>query len=182
MKFKDAKKDVKKILYSREQIDRRVSKLAEQIDKDYHNKDNVIVIGTLNGAIFLLTDLVRKMKTHVEIDFVSVSSYGYATKSSGAVKLNKDLGADISGMHVLVVEDIIDTGLTMEWLMNHLLYSRGALSVEIVTLIRRKIDSNAGVKVKYVGFELDSDAYVVGYGLDARQKFRTLDFVGEYIS
>jgi hypoxanthine phosphoribosyltransferase len=182
MKFRDAKKSVKRVLYTKEQIDKRISELAKQIDKDYSDKDNVIVIGTLNGGIFLLTDLVRKMKTHVEIDFISVSSYGYATKSSGAVKLNKDLGADINGMHVLIVEDIIDTGLTMEWLINHLLYSRGALSVEVVTLIRRKINSNVSINAKYIGFELNSDVFVVGYGLDAHQKFRTLDFVGEYIS
>jgi hypoxanthine phosphoribosyltransferase len=167
--------DIEKILISEEQLDTRLSELAAQIDKDYKGK-NLLVIGILKGAIFTITRLASKMKKNVEIDFITLSSYGSDTKSSGNIKLIMDLDENVKDRNILVVEDIIDTGLTMKWLEEYL-YSKGVASVEICTLLRKKDAHKHEVNAKYVGFEVP-EVFVVGFGLDFNQKYRNIPYIG----
>lgn len=165
---------IKEVLFDKQQIADRVAAVGRQISKDYAGKD-LLVIGVLKGAWVYLADLVRYIDNNVEVDFMSVSSYNGGTVSSGSLTVVKDLSVDCKGRHVLIVEDIVDTGITLSRLKDMLL-SRGAASVEISTLLskpaRRKID----VDVKYIGFEIP-DKFVVGYGLDFDERYRGLDDV-----
>ena len=165
---------IKEVLFDKQQIADRVAAVGRQISKDYAGKD-LLVIGVLKGAWVFLADLVRNIDNNVEVDFMSVSSYNGGTVSSGSLTVVKDLSVDCKGRHVLIVEDIVDTGITLSRLKDMLL-SRGAASVEISTLLskpaRRKID----VDVKYIGFEIP-DKFVVGYGLDFDERYRGLDDV-----
>ncbi len=165
---------IKEVLFDKQQIADRVAAVGRQISKDYAGKD-LLVIGVLKGAWVYLADLVRNIDNNVEVDFMSVSSYNGGTVSSGSLTVVKDLSVDCKGRHVLIVEDIVDTGITLSRLKDMLL-SRGAASVEISTLLskpaRRKID----VDVKYIGFEIP-DKFVVGYGLDFDERYRGLDDV-----
>ena len=165
---------IKEVLFDKQQIADRVTAVGRQISKDYAGKD-LLVIGVLKGAWVYLADLVRNIDNNVEVDFMSVSSYNGGTVSSGSLTVVKDLSVDCKGRHVLIVEDIVDTGITLSRLKDMLL-SRGAASVEISTLLskpaRRKID----VDVKYIGFEIP-DKFVVGYGLDFDERYRGLDDV-----
>ncbi|MBU6380107.1 MAG: hypoxanthine phosphoribosyltransferase [Acidobacteria bacterium] len=167
--------DVEKVIATEEQLRNRIAELAAQVDADYKDK-NVLLVGVLKGAIMAMADLTRAMQTHVEIDWMAVSSYGSGTKSSGVVRILKDLDRDITGRHVLIVEDIVDTGLTLSWLSSNLL-SRGAASVEILTILRKPEAAKVDVAVKYVGFDIPTE-FVVGYGLDFDEKYRNLSFIG----
>jgi hypoxanthine phosphoribosyltransferase len=167
--------DVEKVIATEEQLRNRIAELAAQVDADYKDK-NVLLVGVLKGAIMAMADLTRAMQTHVELDWMAVSSYGSGTKSSGVVRILKDLDRDITGRHVLIVEDIVDTGLTLSWLSSNLL-SRGAASVEILTILRKPEAAKVDVAVKYVGFDIPTE-FVVGYGLDFDEKYRNLSFIG----
>ena len=167
--------DVEKVIATEEQLKNRIAELAAQVDADYKDK-NVLLVGVLKGAIMAMADLTRAMQSHIEMDWMAVSSYGSGTKSSGVVRILKDLDRDITGRHVLIVEDIVDTGLTLSWLTANLL-SRGAATVEILTILRKPEAAKVEVKVKYVGFDIATE-FVVGYGLDFDEKYRNLSFIG----
>lgn len=167
--------DVERVIASEEELRNRIAELAADIDKDYEGK-NVLLVGVLKGAIMAMADLTRAMQTHVEMDWMAVSSYGSGTKSSGVVRILKDLDRDITNRDVLIVEDIVDTGLTLHWLKSNL-ESRGAKSVEILTMLRKPEAAKVEVNVKYVGFDIPTD-FVIGYGLDYDEKYRNLDFIG----
>lgn len=166
--------DLKNVLFTREEINAKVAELAARIDEDYEGKD-VLLVGVLKGAIMVMADLSRALKGHYTMDWMAVSSYGSGTKSSGVVRILKDLDTDLTGRNVLIVEDIIDSGLTLAWLQQNLM-SRGATSVEICALLRKPKAVKTDVEVKYVGWDIDPE-FVVGYGLDFAEKYRNLDCV-----
>ncbi len=145
------------------------------MQKDYDGYD-LLLVGVLKGAVMVMADLARTFDRHVNMDWMAVSSYGSGTKSSGVVRILKDLDTDISGRHVLIVEDIIDTGLTLSWLVANL-KSRGPASVEICTLLRKPDALQMSVDVKYVGYDIPN-AFVVGFGLDFDERYRNLRCVG----
>lgn len=167
---------VKKMI-SEEQIAKIVDRMSAQITEDFVGED-LLVIGILKGASLFMADLIRKIKLPLEIDYMAVSSYGSSTRSSGVVRILKDLEADIQGKSLLIVEDIVDTGLTLSYLKNNLL-SRKAKSVKIASLLnkpsRRKID----IDIDYVGKEIE-DYFVVGYGIDYAEKYRNLPYIAIY--
>jgi hypoxanthine phosphoribosyltransferase len=167
--------DVERVIATEEQLKARVAELAAQVDADYAGK-NLLLVGVLKGAIMAMADLTRAMQTHLEMDWMAVSSYGSGTKSSGVVRILKDLDRDITGRNVLIVEDIVDTGLTLSWLKANL-ESRGAADVQILTILRKPEAAKVEVDVKYVGFDIPKD-FVVGYGLDFDEKYRNLNFIG----
>ncbi len=167
--------DLKEILLTAEQIDARLDELAAEIDRDYAGKD-LLLVGVLNGAVMVMADLARKLHTRAHMDWMAVSSYGSGTKSSGVVRILKDLGTDISGRNVLVVEDIIDSGLTLSWLIANL-QSRNPASLRIATVVRKPDAAKANVRVDYVGFDIPNE-FVVGYGLDYAEDYRNLPFIG----
>ena len=167
--------DLEKILYTEDQIQGRLADLAAEIEKDYDGED-ILIVGVLKGAVMVMADLARHFGRHIEMDWMAISSYGSGTKSSGVVRILKDLDTDINGRHVVVVEDIIDTGLTLSWLVSNL-NSRGPASVEICTLLRKPDALQMSVDVKYVGFEIPNE-FVVGYGLDYDERYRNLRSVG----
>ena len=167
--------DVERVIATEEQLSSRIKELAAQVDADYQGKD-LLLIGVLKGAIMAMADLSRAMQRHVEMDWMAVSSYGSGTKSSGVVRILKDLDRDITGRNILIVEDIVDSGLTLSWLKANL-ESRGAADVKILTILRKPDAAKVPVEVKYVGFDIPSD-FVVGYGLDFDEKYRNLSFIG----
>lgn len=167
--------DLQEILVTAEQLDQRLSEMAAQIDADYQGKE-ILMVGVLRGAVMVMADLSRKLHTPLEMDWMAVSSYGSGTKSSGVVRILKDLDHDVNGRDVLIVEDIIDSGLTLAWLKTNL-ESRGAKSVKIATALRKPEAMKVDVEVSYVGFDIP-DEFVVGYGLDYAEKYRNLPFVG----
>lgn len=167
--------DLEKVLLSEEDIQRRLAEVAAEIERDYAGTD-LLLVGVLKGAVMVMADLSRALGRHVDMDWMAVSSYGSGTKSSGVVRILKDLDADITGRHVLVVEDIIDTGLTLSWLVSNL-RSRGPASVEVFTLLRKVDSAKTAVDVRYVGFEIPNE-FVVGYGLDYAERYRNLRVVG----
>ena len=158
-----------------EQLKAKVKELAQRVDEDYRGRD-LLLVGVLKGAVMAMADLARALQRHVEMDWMAVSSYGSGTKSSGVVRILKDLDRDITGREVLIVEDIVDSGLTLSWLKANL-ESRGAKSVEILAILRKPDAAKVEVPVKYVGFEIPSD-FVVGYGLDFNEIYRNLPFIG----
>jgi hypoxanthine phosphoribosyltransferase len=166
---------LKEILITREQLAQKAAELAARIDADYAGRQ-LLLVGVLKGAVMVMADLARAMHLPVEMDWMAVSSYGSGTKSSGVVRILKDLDTDISGRHVLIVEDIIDSGLTLSWLVSNL-KSRNPASVEICTMLRKPAAAQLEVDVAYTGFEIP-DEFVVGYGLDYAEKYRNLPFVG----
>jgi hypoxanthine phosphoribosyltransferase len=167
--------DLVEVLFSEKQIQDRLAELAAEIERDYEGKD-ILLVGVLRGAVMVMADLARHFTRHLEMDWMAISSYGSGTKSSGVVRILKDLDTDISGRHVLVVEDIIDTGLTLSWLVSNL-SSRGPASVEICTLLRKPEAQQMSVDVKYVGYDIPNE-FVVGYGLDYAEKYRNLRSIG----
>ncbi|WP_037574763.1 hypoxanthine phosphoribosyltransferase [Phaeacidiphilus oryzae] len=175
MDEKDMGTDLAKVLISKDEIDAKLAELAERIDADYRGED-VLIVGVLKGAVMVMADLARTLHTPVTMDWMAVSSYGMGTKSSGVVRILKDLDTDISGKHVLIVEDIIDSGLTLSWLLSNL-RSRGPASLEICALLRKPDAAKVDIDVKYVGFDIPNE-FVVGYGLDFAEKYRNLPFVG----
>ena len=165
------------VVLTEEQLQTRIKEIAAQIDKDYANLDKpLLLVGVLKGAVMVMADLARAISIPVQFDFMAVSSYGSGTKSSGVVRILKDLDSDILGREVLIVEDILDTGLTLSWLTENLL-SRGAKSVSVLTVLRKPDAATVKVEAKYVGFDIPSE-FVVGYGLDFNQKYRNLPFIG----
>jgi hypoxanthine phosphoribosyltransferase len=167
--------DVSSVIVTGEEISARLQELARLVEKDYEGRD-LLIIGILKGAVMTMADFSRALNRHVEMDWMAVSSYGSGTKSSGVVRILKDLDTDITNRHVLIVEDIVDTGLTLSWLKANL-ESRGATTVEILTMLRKPEAAKVEVDVKYVGFDIPK-AFVVGYGLDFNEKYRNLDFIG----
>lgn len=168
-------RDLERVLLSNEQIQERLQEMAAQIDKDYADRD-LLVVGVLKGALMVVADLTRKIHHPLEIDWMAVSSYGSGTKSSGVVRILKDLDSDVHDRNVLIVEDIIDSGLTLAWLKENL-EVRGAASVHIATLLRKPDAAKVEVPVEYVGFDIPNE-FVVGYGLDYDENYRHLDCVG----
>lgn len=174
MKAEALGSDLAEVLITAEQIDERLTTLAQEISADYDGKDPLLV-GVLRGAAMVMANLALKMSCHLNMDWMAVSSYGSGTKSSGVVRILKDLDTDIAGRDVLIVEDIIDSGLTLSWLKQNLL-SRGAASVKIATLLRKPEALKVDISVDYVGFDLPNE-FLVGYGLDYAEKYRNLDCV-----
>ena len=168
-------KDIERVIVSEEDLQKRIKELAAQVDKDYEGKD-LLLLGVLKGAVMAVADLSRAMQRHVEMDWMAVSSYGSGTKSTGVVRILKDLDQDITGRNVLIIEDIVDTGLTLSWLKANL-ESRGVGNVEILTILRKPEAAQVEVNVKYVGFDIPTD-FVIGYGLDFDEKYRNLPFIG----
>ncbi len=166
--------DLERILVDEEALNRRIVELAAQVDADYAGRD-LILVGVLKGAVMLMADLSRAMKHPLEMDWMAVSSYGSGTTSSGVVRIIKDLDRDITGKHVLVVEDILDSGLTLSWLLRNL-NSRGPASVEVLTMLRKPEAVRVAVTPAYVGFDIPNE-FVVGYGLDYAEKYRNLRVV-----
>ena len=175
MDLASAGSDIERVIVTQEQIHNRLAELALQVEKDYEGRE-VLLIGILKGAVMTMADFARALNRHIETDWMAVSSYGSGTKSSGVVRILKDLDRDILGKDVLIIEDIVDTGLTLAWLKSNL-ESRGTKSVEILTMLRKPEAAKVEVDVKYVGFDIPTD-FVVGYGLDYNEKYRNLDFIG----
>ncbi len=175
MDGRDVAHDLDEVLLDEQQIMARIGELAASVEQDYQGTD-LLLVGVLKGAVMVMADFARALGRHVEMDWMAVSSYGSGTKSSGVVRILKDLDTDITGRHVLVVEDIVDTGLTLSWLVSNL-RSRRPASVEILTLLRKPHAARADVSVRYVGFDIE-DRFVVGYGLDYAERYRNLRSVG----
>ncbi len=167
--------EIEKVLISADRIADRVAELAGAIDADYAGRE-VLLVGVLKGAVMIMADLARALRTPVSMEFMAVSSYGSATSSSGVVRILKDLDRDIIDKHVLVVEDVIDSGLTLNWLLRNL-RSRGPATVEVCALLRKPDAAKVEIPVRYVGFDIAND-FVVGYGLDHGERYRDLPFVG----
>jgi hypoxanthine phosphoribosyltransferase len=167
--------DITKVLVTKEQISEKISEIAAQIDEYYQGK-NLLLVGVLKGAVPFMADLARAMEIPTTQDWMAVSSYGSGTMSSGVVRILKDLDTDVKDRDVLIVEDIIDSGLTLSWLTANL-KARGAASVEIVTLLRKPDAAKVEIAVRWVGFDIPNE-FVVGYGLDYDERYRSLDGVG----
>ncbi|HWH15078.1 MAG TPA: hypoxanthine phosphoribosyltransferase [Miltoncostaeaceae bacterium] len=165
-----------KVLVSEEDLQRRIDEIAHQVSRDYEGRE-LLVIGVLKGAIFFIADLVRRLTVPCEMDFMAVSSYGSSTHSSGVVRILKDLDHPIAGRNVLVVEDVIDSGLTLSYLLRNLA-SRGPASLEICTLLTKPRHRALPLTARYVGFDLP-DVFVVGYGLDYDERHRGLPHIAE---
>lgn len=174
MDLASVERDIEKVIITEEQLQSRLKEVAKKIDEDYAGQD-LLLVGVLKGAVMVMADLTRHMNRHVEIDWMAVSSYGSGTKSSGVVRILKDLDRDITGRNVLIIEDIVDTGLTLDWLTQNL-KSRGAGTVEVMTVLRKPDAAIVQVDVRYVGFDIPKD-FVVGYGLDFNERYRNLPFI-----
>lgn len=169
------KQDIDRILFSEEQLQARIAELGKQLTEDYRDKDPIFV-GVLKGCFVFMADLLRSTDIYCTMDFMAVSSYGDGVTSTGAVKINKDLSRDIVGRHVIIVEDILDSGITLSYLKNYLSVRKPA-SISIVTLLDKPSRRRADIKADYVGFEVE-DAFVVGYGLDYAEEYRNLPYIG----
>jgi hypoxanthine phosphoribosyltransferase len=167
--------DIAEVLVGADEIQHKIGQLAKEITEDYRDKD-VLLVGVLKGAFVFMSDLARQIDLPVEFDFMAVSSYGSATKSSGVVRILKDLDYEITDRHVLLVEDIIDSGLTISYLLRYLKARRPA-SLEICSLFWKKGEQAVPLEVKYPGFEIPP-VFVVGYGLDYGEKYRNLSYIG----
>jgi hypoxanthine phosphoribosyltransferase len=167
--------DIEEVIVTAEQIDAAIGELAGKIDADYSDREPLLV-GVLKGAVMFMSDLARALERPSTMEFMAVSSYGAGTKTSGVVRILKDLDRDIGEEHVLIVEDIIDSGLTLSWLLKNLA-ARHPASIEVVTLLRKPDAVKVHVPVKYVGFDIPND-FVVGYGLDYAERYRDLPYIG----
>ena len=166
--------NIGEILVQPDELAHRVSELAEQISSDYADRD-VLLIGVLKGAVFFLADLMRKMDVDCEVDFMAVSSYGSSTDSSGVVRILKDLDASIEGRHVLIVEDIVDSGLTLSYLFR-MLGGRSPASLEVCALLTKPDRREVDMPIRYIGFEIPNK-FAIGYGLDHAERYRNLPYV-----
>jgi len=175
MELSDVEGDLTEVLVQEDEIRARIEELARQIEAD-HADTPLLLVGVLKGAVMVMADLARALRIPVTMDWMAVSSYGSGTQSSGVVRILKDLDTDLIGKHVLIVEDIIDSGLTLSWLVANL-QSRGAASVEVCALLRKPTAAKVDVRVRYVGFEIPNE-FVVGYGLDYDERYRNLRGVG----
>jgi hypoxanthine phosphoribosyltransferase len=167
--------DIEEIVVSADQINDRITELAKEIDADYADREPILV-GILKGAAMFMSDLARALERPSTMEFMAVSSYGTGTTSSGVVRILKDLDRDIAGQHVLIVEDIIDSGLTLSWLLKNL-RSRQPATIEVVALLRKPDAVKVHVPVSYVGFDIPNE-FVVGYGLDYAERYRDLPYIG----
>ena len=167
--------DIDEVLIGKAEIDARIAELAADIDRDYADREPVLV-GVLKGAAMFMSDLARTLTRPSTMEFMAVSSYGSSTTTSGVVRILKDLDRDIAGQHVLVVEDIIDSGLTLSWLLKNL-RSRNPASIEVVALLRKPEAVKVEIPVRYVGFDIKKE-FVVGYGLDYAERYRGLPYIG----
>jgi len=167
--------DIDAVIVTADQISVKIGELAKQIDQDYADREPLLV-GVLKGAVMFMSDLARTMSRPSTMEFMAVSSYGSSTTSSGVVRILKDLDRDIAGQHVLIVEDIIDSGLTLSWLLKNL-HSRNPASVRVVALLRKPDAIKVEVTVEYVGFDIPNE-FVVGYGLDYAERYRDLPYIG----
>ncbi len=168
--------DVKEILFTEEQLKGRVREMGAQITADYAGKGDFVVISVLRGAAIFMADLIREIKLPVEMDFMAVSSYGSGVKTSGVVKIIKDLSSNIEGKHVLIAEDILDSGLTLDYLM-HTLSSRNPASIEVATLLHKAGAQKVDIQCKYIGFDCPNE-FIIGYGLDYAERYRNLPYIG----
>ena len=171
----DASLDIERILLTEAQIAEKVSELGKKITEDYEGKD-LLLVSVLKGSIVFVADIMRKIELPYAIDLMAVSSYGVHTKSSGVVKINLDLKASIEGKDILIIEDIIDSGLTLSYI-KELLMGRGPKSVEICSIFNKPDCNKIDLSPKYVGFDIPSE-FVVGYGLDYAERYRGLPYVG----
>lgn len=171
MEFSDVTNDLSEILFEPEDLSRIVKRMARQIDEDYAG-EKLLLVGVLKGAAPFMVDLARELSIHAELDWMAVSSYGNSTHSSGVVRILKDLDAEIADRHVLIAEDLIDSGLTLSWLKENLL-TRNPASVEIAALLRKPEAMKRDPGAKYIGEDI-SNSFVVGYGLDYAEKYRNL--------
>ena len=167
--------EISKVIFDEEQIQEAVTRIGEQITRDYAGQ-KLLLVTVLKGAFIFMADLVRAIKGHTEIDFMAVSSYGDGSKSSGVVRIIKDLNTSVEGRHVIIVEDILDSGLTLKYLLKNL-KSRNPLSVEVATLLFKEGKQQTNVNCKYVGL-ICPDEFVVGYGLDYNEGYRNLPYIG----
>ncbi len=175
MDLTDVSDDLANVLFTQSQIDDRLDEIAAEVDRDYDGK-NVLLVGVLNGAVMVMADFSRRLRGHCEMDWMAISSYGAGTSSSGVVRILKDLNTNLLDRHVLVVEDIVDTGLTLAYLLENL-RSRRPASLEVMAMFRKPEAAKNAVEVKYVGFDIPNE-FVVGYGLDYAGKYRNLTGVG----
>ncbi len=169
------RQDIERILFSEEQLKTRIAELGAQITEDFRDKDPIFV-GVLKGCFMFMADLLRSVDIYCTMDFMAVSSYGDGTTTTGAVKINKDLSRDIAGRHVIIVEDILDSGVTLAYLKRYL-GVRNPAGISIVTLLDKPARRRADVQADYAGFEVE-DAFVVGYGLDYAEQYRNLPYIG----
>ncbi|HHX61381.1 MAG TPA: hypoxanthine phosphoribosyltransferase [Epulopiscium sp.] len=167
--------DVEKVLISEEELDTKNIQIGEEITKDYKGKE-ILVVGILKGSSIFMSDLIREIDLPLQIDYMVVSSYGTSTESSGVVRIVKDLQHSIEGKHVLIVEDIVDTGLTLAYI-KEILKARGPASVKICTLLDKPARRKKNIELDYVGFEVP-DEFIVGYGIDYAEHYRNLPFIG----
>ena len=174
MDLEAVKGDIERVVVTEAQLQARLKELAAQVEKDYEGKD-LLLVGVLKGAVMAVADFSRALQRHIDMDWMAVSSSGSGTKSSGVVRILKDLDRDITGRNVLIIEDIVDSGLTLSWLKANL-ESRGVGSVEILSILRKPEAAKVEVDVKYVGFDIPKD-FVIGYGLDFDEKYRNLPFI-----
>jgi len=171
--------DIERVVVTETQLRDKIEELAQQVAADYARHDSVLLVGVLKGAYVFMADFARALGRYsrpVEVEFMAISSYGQRATSSGVVRILKDLDRDIAGQHVIVVEDIVDSGLTLSWLLKYLV-SRSVASVEVVALLRKPDAVQVQVPVRYVGFEIPND-FVVGYGLDYAERYREVPFIG----
>jgi hypoxanthine phosphoribosyltransferase len=171
MRAADISNDLSSVLVTEEQINEKLAELALRVEQDYSGK-KLLLVGVLKGAVMVMADFARHLTRDIAMDWMAVSSYGSSTKSSGVVQIRKDLDTDLGGWHVLIVEDIIDSGLTLSWLLDNFA-SRGAESIEVLALLRKPEAAKVEIDCKYLGFDIPNE-FVVGYGLDYAERYRNL--------
>lgn len=170
--------DIQEVLFTQEDLARRVGEIGAAITRDYASAagDGIVLVSVLRGAAIFMADLARAIELPIEMDYMAISSYGNGAKSSGVVRILKDLTSEIEGRHVIVVEDILDSGLTLKYLLKNL-SSRNPASIAVATLLRKKTEAQADIDCRYVGFECP-DEFIVGYGLDYAERYRNLPYIG----
>ena len=172
-------KDIERIIISEQELTKRVAELGAAITRDYADvagEEGIVLISVLRGAAIFMADLARQIHLPLEMDYMAVSSYGNGVKSSGVVNIQKDLSSSITGRHVVIAEDILDSGLTLQYLLRNL-ESRHPASIEVCTLLRKNTPNQADIKCRYEGFECP-DEFIVGYGLDYAERYRNLPYIG----
>ena len=167
--------DIDRVLFTEEDLRARVKDMGRQITAD-HEGESLLVVSVLRGAAIFMADLVREIDLNVEMDYMAISSYGGGTRSSGVVRILKDIDSDIKDRHVIIAEDILDSGLTLKYLIRNL-ESRNPASIEVDTLLRKKTKAQADIDCRYVGFECP-DEFIVGYGMDYAERYRNLPYIG----